>query len=317
VTRVAVVDLGSNSTRLLVADVEGGGLHELARRLTVTRLGENVEARGQLAPAAIARVESCLTGYTRTAGQLGAERTLAFATSAVRDARNGAEFLAGIERRFCLPTRLLTGDEEALLTFAGVTAGRRLPASTLVVDLGGGSTELVIGTQSGASFHASVEVGCVRLTERFLAHDPPLPEEIGRLRDHVRRVIEAAAGRMDVRRAIGVAGTVISLATLDLGLASEDPARVHGHVMPRERIAREAVSLARTPSWRLRRRSGLHPDRAPVIAAGALALDEILGVFGLDELEVSEADVLQGVALALASGEAGLYESTSSVMTPR
>ena len=300
-TRVAVVDLGTNSTRLLVADVSGGRVKEVARRLTITRLGEQVDEGRRLLPAAVARVEACLDGYCREADALGAGRSLAFATSAVRDAVNGRDFLGAIERRFAIETRLLSGDEEALLTFRGVAAARLLDRPTFVLDLGGGSAELVVGAQDRVTFRASLELGCVRLTERYLRHDPPRPQETAGLRAHVRGLVEHM--RPDVRPSysIGVAGTMTTLATVDLGLADEDPALVDGHVLTRARIESEAGTFARATVAELAKRPGIHPGRAPVIAAGALALAEILTVFGLDSIEVSVSDILHGAALELAT----------------
>jgi exopolyphosphatase/guanosine-5'-triphosphate,3'-diphosphate pyrophosphatase len=159
VTRVGVVDLGTNSTRLLVADVEDSRVSELDRHLEITRLGEGVDARGQLLPQAIARVRNVLVDYRRTIEGLGAERTLAFATSAVRDAENGEAFLGEVEWSYGFATRLLSGHEEALLTFRGVAAGRELTVATLVIDVGGGSTELILGGPDGVSFHKSVDLG--------------------------------------------------------------------------------------------------------------------------------------------------------------
>jgi exopolyphosphatase / guanosine-5'-triphosphate,3'-diphosphate pyrophosphatase len=302
VTRVAVVDLGTNSTRLLVADIEGGRVDEVARSVTITRLGEGVDACRLLVPAAVARVEACLECYRLEAMELGAERWLAFATSAVRDAENGAEFLAALERKFDVTTLLLSGDEEALLTYRGVSAGSQLAGRTLVLDVGGGSTELIFGAGGELAFHTSLDIGCVRLTERFLRHDPPAPAETQALVAFVRTLLaDRIPAEVRARRAIGVAGTVTTLATLDLGLAEENPALVHGHRLPRERIAAEAAKLAQTPLAELRCRRGLHPGRVQVIAGGALAVAEILAVFGLEELEVSEMDVLHGAELELAA----------------
>src|SRR5919108_2783652 len=165
--RVAAVDLGTNSTRLLVADVDGDRVDEVARRLTITRLGESVDSRRRLLPLPITRVRNCLTEYRREIEALGSERTLAFATSAVRDAENGEAFLGEIEWSYGFTTRLLTGHEEALLTFRGVSVGREIEEDTLVIDVGGGSTELILGGPDGVSFHESYDLGCVRLTERF------------------------------------------------------------------------------------------------------------------------------------------------------
>ena len=293
-TRVGVVDLGTNSTRLLVADVEDSSVNELDRRLEITRLGEGVDARGQLLPQAIARVRNVLVDYRRTIEELGAERTLAFATSAVRDAENGEAFLGEIEWSYGFATRLLSGHEEALLTFRGVAAGRDLTDGTLVVDVGGGSTELILGGPDGVSFHESFDLGCVRLSERF-------PSDPDRAAAHVRVVLDQElSGNLEARSAIGVAGTVTQLATLDLELEQEEPELVHGHRMPAETIATQVKRLAAMPVDEIRRLRGMHPERAPVIVAGAVVVREVLFHFGLAELEVSERDIMHGAALAAA-----------------
>jgi len=250
----------------------------------------------------VARVEACLEGYRRAIDELGAERALAFATSAARDAGNGNAFLARLAERFDLPTRLLSGDEEADLTFRGVTFGRHLGGPTIVVDLGGGSTELVLGDGRDILFARSLDVGCVRLTERFTRCDGPDAHEGEALVSYVRSELirHVPTDPLPVR-GIGVAGTVTTLATLHLGLLEEDPERLHGHRLPTGWIAAEAARFARTPVEELERRAGIAPGRAPVIAAGALALAEIAGFFELEALEVSESDVLHGVALELAA----------------
>jgi exopolyphosphatase / guanosine-5'-triphosphate,3'-diphosphate pyrophosphatase len=301
VTRVAVVDLGTNSSRLLVADVDGSGVTELERRLTITRLGEAVDERRRLLPTAMARVRNALVDYRRTAEELGAERTLALATSSVRDAENGEAFLGEIEWSFGFTTRLLTGDEEALLTFRGVSAGRTLPADSVIVDVGGGSTELIGGDSDGIRFKASVDLGCVRLTERFLAGDPPTPGELRACSAHVREVLaETLPAGFAARGAIGVAGTVTTLATLSLGLAEEDPTLVHGHRISVDWIEAMLEELAALQVEQIAGLKGVHPDRAPVIVAGVVVVFEALRALGLDELEVSESDLMHGAALAAA-----------------
>jgi exopolyphosphatase/guanosine-5'-triphosphate,3'-diphosphate pyrophosphatase len=295
VTRVGVVDLGTNSTRLLVADVEDSSVSELDRRLEITRLGEGVDARGQLLPQAIARVRNVLVDYRRTIEELGAERTLAFATSAVRDAENGEAFLGEVEWSYGFATRLLSGHEEALLTFRGVAVGRDLTDGTLVVDVGGGSTELILGGPGGVSFHESFDLGCVRLTERF----PADPEAAA---VHVRAVLDQGVpGDLETRTAIGVAGTVTQLATLDLGLEHEEPELVHGHRLSAQTVASQVERLGAMPVEEIRRLRGMHPERAPVIVAGAVVVRELLSHFGLAELEVSERDIMHGAALAAAA----------------
>ena len=284
-TRVAAIDLGTNSTRLLVADVEDGRVAEVERALQITRLGEGVDARGRLLPLPIARVRNCLADYRRRVEELGAERTLVVATSAVRDAENGDAFLGEIEWSHGFPTRLLSGDEEAELTLRGVTSGRSLEPGTMVVDVGGGSTELILRER-----RLSLDLGCVRMTERF-------GEDVDACATHVRAELPA----LDVGAAIGVAGTVTSLAALDLGLADYDPERIHGHRLSRAAVETQLRRLAALPLEERRRVPGLEPERAPVIVAGAVIVREVLDRYGLDGVEVSEHDLLHGIALEAAA----------------
>lgn len=300
-TRVAVVDLGTNSTRLLVADVVGGRLVEVDRLLAITRLGQGVDASRRLHPDAIARVSACLARYREAADAHGATMRVAVATSAVRDAADRDAFLALVEGEHGFAPRLLSGEEEAELTFRGVTAGRELAGPTLVLDVGGGSTELVVGDGAGVAFRTSLDVGCVRVSERFLAGDPPTAEELARCAGHVRSELARHADAMPRPvGAIGVAGTAITLATLDLGLAEESEA-VHGHVLPAASIAAEAARLAAATHAQTAARRGIHPQRAPVIAGGAIVVREALAFAGVDALEVSLQDILHGAALAAAA----------------
>jgi exopolyphosphatase / guanosine-5'-triphosphate,3'-diphosphate pyrophosphatase len=290
VIRVAAVDLGTNATRMLVADVADGRVEEIARRLVFTRLGEGVDARRRLLPLPIARARNCLTDYRRELEELGAERTLAFGTSALRDAENGEAFLGEIEWSYGFDTRLLSGEDEALLTFRGVTAGRRVDAGTLVVDVGGGSTELVLGGPDGVAFHASLDLGCVRLTERF-------GDDLDACAAHVRSQLPA----LEPKHAIGVAGTIAALAVLDLGLVDPDPDLVHGHVLTAHAVERQLERLAALPPEDRRRVRGLEPERAPVIVAGAVIVREVLTRYHLDALDVSWHDILHGAALEAAA----------------
>ncbi|HEX3225155.1 MAG TPA: Ppx/GppA phosphatase family protein [Gaiellaceae bacterium] len=288
--RVAAVDLGTNTTRLLVADVDDGRVAEVHRETHITRLGEDVDARKRLLPLPIARVRNVLTDYRRTLERLGAERTLAVATSAVRDAENGEAFLGEIEWSYGFATRLVGGDEEAQLTRRGVEP----QPGTLVLDIGGGSTELIVD-----DFHVSLDVGSVRFTERFVHTDPPPREELDACGRAAR---EALAAHADVHasRAIGVAGTVTSLAALDLGLERYDRERVHGHQLTREGAAAQLERLAALPLAERREVPALDPDRAHVIVAGGVILLAVLDTFKLDAIEVSERDILDGIALAAA-----------------
>ena len=288
--RVAAVDLGTNTTRLLVADVGDGRIDEVHRETRITRLGEGVDARGRLLPVPIARVRNALSDYRRTLERLGAERTLAVATSAVRDAENGEAFLGEVEWSYGFATRLVSGDEEAELTRRGVDPR----PGTLVVDIGGGSTELIVD-----DFHASLDIGSVRYTERFLHTDPPTSEELYECARATRVVLEERA-RATAQHAIGVAGTVTTLAALDLGLDHYDRERVHGHTLTTAAARAQLERLAALKLSERRELPALEPERAPVIVAGAVILVAILDHFGLDEIEVSEHDILDGIALAAA-----------------
>jgi len=279
--RVAAIDQGTNTTRLLVADVEDGDARELHRETRITRLGEGVDTRGRLLPVPIARVRNTLSDYRRTAESLGAERTLLIATSAVRDAENGEAFLGEIEWSYGFATRLLSGDEEAELTQRGVG---ELGAVTLLVDIGGGSTELVLG-----DFKTSLPMGSVRFTERH-------GEDAAAL--------EAAAcellPKLEPEDAVGVAATITSLAALDLGLEEYDRSRVHGHTLTRDGARTQLERLAALPLEERRRVPALDPDRAPVIVAGAAILLAVLDAYDLGGIRVSERDLLDGAALAAA-----------------
>jgi exopolyphosphatase / guanosine-5'-triphosphate,3'-diphosphate pyrophosphatase len=296
VTRVAAVDLGTNSTRLLVADVEGDSLSEVVRELTITRLGEGVDERGRLLPVPIARVRNCLADYRRRLEEQGATRTLAIATSAVRDAENGEAFLGEIEWSYGFTTRLVEGEEEAAMMYRGVSAGRPPLDDTLIVDIGGGSTELVLGSDGRPQGSTSLDVGCVRVTERFLGSDPPTRPELAAAAAYVRSLLPD----LEARNAIGVAGTVTTLAALDLGLDEYDPERTHGHRISRASVERELERLAAMSLEERLRVPGIEPGRAPVIVAGLVVLREVMNAYGLDEIEVSERDILHGAAFAAA-----------------
>jgi exopolyphosphatase/guanosine-5'-triphosphate,3'-diphosphate pyrophosphatase len=281
VTRVAAVDLGTNTTRMLVADVEDGRLDEIALRQQITRLGEGVDSRRRLLPLPITRVRNVLTDYRRELESLGATRVLAVGTSAVRDAENGEAFLGEIEWSYGFATRLLTGEQEAELTLRGV--GRVSP-DTLVLDVGGGSTELIVAWRA-----VSLDIGSVRLTEQF-------GEDVDAIGAHVRAVLP----HFEPARAIGVAGTITSLAALDLKLSTYDRGRVHGHVLTTAAVEMLVWYLAALPLEERRRLPALDPERAPVIVAGATIVREVLRRYGLGGLEASEHDLLHGVALAAA-----------------
>jgi exopolyphosphatase / guanosine-5'-triphosphate,3'-diphosphate pyrophosphatase len=278
---VAAVDLGTNTTRLLVGAVEDGRIEELHRETRITRLGEGVDSRRRLLPLPIARVRNTLSDYRRTAESLGAERTLLVATSAVRDAENGEAFLGEIEWSYGFATRLLSGDEEAELTRRGVGDLRE---TTLLVDIGGGSTELALD-----GFRTSLPMGSGRFTER---HGEDVEASI--------RAARALLPELGPDDAVGVAATITSIAALDLGLDEYDRARVHGHVLTRDGAHAQVERLAALPLEERRRVPALDPDRAPVIVAGGAILLAILDEYGLGSIRASERDLLDGAALAAA-----------------
>ena len=307
--RVAVVDIGTNSTRLLIADVAPDStLVERHRASIVTRLGEGTDTTGQLQDGAMQRVFAALAGYRELIDEHGATATAAVLTSAVRDAANGARFTAAVRERFGLDARTIGGDEEAALTFAGATSERpRDGRELLVVDIGGGSTEFVIGHDGEVAFNVSTQAGVVRQTERHIHDDPPPAAAIRRLSDEVADIIEAsvpAVRRASVAHAIAVAGTATSCAAIELALDPYDPARVHGHTLTRATVQGILDRLARLTNAERRHVCGLQPDRAPTIVAGVAMLVEVFAAFGLDELEVSEHDILRGAALRLADADA-------------
>jgi exopolyphosphatase/guanosine-5'-triphosphate,3'-diphosphate pyrophosphatase len=301
--RVAAVDLGTNTTRLLVAEVVDGRLEELTRRTTITRLGEGVDSGGALLDGAMQRVFAALAEYRQAIDELGAERTVAVATSAVRDARNGADFQRELRERFGIDARIISGDEEARLTFAGATVERpdgRDPV--LVLDIGGGSTEFVVGLAGeDPSFHVSTQAGSVRQTERHISDDPPPREQVEAVAHDVRSIIEAAipaSVRSGVRDGVAVAGTPTSLAAIEQRLDPYDSTKVHGYRLELAACERILDMLASIPEPERREVVGLHPDRAPTIVAGAVILVESMRAFGLERIEVGEHDILYGMAFS-------------------
>jgi exopolyphosphatase / guanosine-5'-triphosphate,3'-diphosphate pyrophosphatase len=302
VSRVAVVDIGTNSTRLLVAEVEDGTLAELQRESLVTRLGEGLEAAGRLGDEPQARVFAALDRYAEAIERHDAGTRTAVMTSAVRDAANGAEFAAAVRDRYGFEAVTLSGDEEAGLSYLGATAARDPddPTPLLLIDIGGGSTELVVGARREVEFHVSTQVGVVRHTERYLRSDPPAEPELEALAADARATIEAAVPaevRERAEAAVAVAGTATSCASIDLELDPYDPERVEGHVLARERLDALLGRLAALPLDERRGVTGLDPARAPTIVAGVAILLQVLGAFGFPGVEVSEHDILWGVAL--------------------
>jgi len=300
---LAVVDIGTNSTRLLIAEPDGRGeLRELERRSEVTRLGEGVDRTGELGEAPIGRVMTVLAEYRRLISEHDVKRTTAVMTSAVRDAANGADFAERVRREHGFEGRTLTGDEEASLTFRGATAGRAGGERLLVIDIGGGSTELVVGARGEVAFHVSTQNGVVRHTERHLHSDPPKATEMAALSASVREDLERRVPAIGADGAIAVAGTATSCAAIDLVLEPYDAARVEGHELGLDRLLALRDELAAVALPDRRAIPGLHPDRAPTIVAGVLILIEALRVFDLERVGVSEHDILWGAALAGTSG---------------
>jgi exopolyphosphatase/guanosine-5'-triphosphate,3'-diphosphate pyrophosphatase len=304
--RTAVVDIGTNSTRLLVADVDprSGAVEELHRESQVTRLGDKVDTGGMLSEEAIGRVFATLASYRSTMDHLGCDANLAVLTSAVRDASNGAEFTDRVRSQFGLNARILSGDEEAQLTFFGAMSDRDGASSepTVVIDIGGGSTEFIVGASHTALFHVSVQAGVLRMSERHIHTDPPAPIELQELAADTRAIFLAGIPpeqRTAVKRAIAVAGTATSGAAIDQELAPYDPERVHGYPLLLATVELLIARLADMTETQRREVVGLHPDRAPTIVAGMILLNEAMRAFDLDRVEVSEHDILRGGTLLL------------------
>jgi exopolyphosphatase / guanosine-5'-triphosphate,3'-diphosphate pyrophosphatase len=305
--RVAVVDIGTNSTRLLIADVDSdsGALRQLVRRSQVTRLGDGVDASGSLADAAVDRVLATLSQYRREIDHHRCEANLAVLTSAVRDADNGDRFAARVREEYGLDARVLRGEEEAQLTFLGAMSGRAREAvgePTVVIDVGGGSTEFVVGSDHTAGFHVSLQAGVVRMSERHIHSDPPPPQELQALAAGVRGTFLEGlpvGERERVARGIAVAGTATSAASIAQELDPYDPERVDGYDLQLGTIELLLARLADMTEAQRRDVVGLHPDRAPTIVAGMIVLAQALRAFALEQVEVSERDILHGGALRL------------------
>jgi exopolyphosphatase/guanosine-5'-triphosphate,3'-diphosphate pyrophosphatase len=299
--RVAVIDVGTNSARLLVADVEDGRVSPVERRSTVTRLGRGVDLTGRLAAEAIEDACTAIAPYVAALEDLEVEAVEVVATSAVRDAANGSAFVAELRERFALSPRVLGGEEEARLTYLGASSEQAPTEPTLVVDIGGGSTELIVGTGEEISFHTSMQAGVVRHSERHIASDPPTAVELEALAADVRGLIEEAVPTgTTTKTGIAVAGTPNSLAAIDLGLEPYDPQRVQGYVLTLPAIQRMLSQLASTPLAERVEIPGMHPDRAPTIVAGVVILVETMRAFDLEQVQASEHDILYGAAITVA-----------------
>jgi exopolyphosphatase/guanosine-5'-triphosphate,3'-diphosphate pyrophosphatase len=304
--KIAIVDIGSNTTRLLICEVQDGHVTEqYVRQSTVTRLGAGVDASGALNSEALKREHEALTDYHSRIEAAGAPRTVAVMTSAVRDAANGEQFAEDVNARYGFETHILSGDEEAQITYLGATAELNKDDSRLLVfDIGGGSTEFVVGHGTAPSFHVSTQAGVVRQADRFIRHDPPTAGELDQIAEDVRATITAAVPaeqRQQIDHAIGVAGTPTALAAIDQQLDPYDSEKVHGYRLTADACAQ---ILARLETMTLAERKeviGLHPARANVIIPGAVILREVMRLFTLSEIEVSEHDILRGAAVTFAT----------------
>lgn len=303
--RLSVVDLGTNSTRLMVAEVSGGRVKELERHSRVTGLGRGTETSGRLSSEGVAAVHRALADYDRIAAAHRPERTLAVATSAVRDAVDGRDLLAELHERFDLEVRLVDGIEEARLTYLGACADYALAEGTLVFDIGGGSTELIYGIGGKPTAFESLQLGVLRQSERHLRSDPPSADELERLRAEVAELVAPARERMgspSPSRAIAVAGTPNTLAAIDLGIERGDRSATEGYRLDPGLARRQLNRLASMPLAEHGRVAGLEPDRAPMIVAGLAILICVLEAFSPEVTISSEHDILWGAALDATTG---------------
>ncbi|MFI5914677.1 exopolyphosphatase [Dactylosporangium sp. NPDC051541] len=300
---MAAIDCGTNSVRLLIADVsERSGVADVTRQMRIVRLGEGVDQTGRLAPAAIERTRVALVDYAAEIAAARVDAARMVATSASRDAENAADFQAMVLDTLGFAPEVITGEEEARLSFAGAVRGLTAQAPFLVVDIGGGSTEFVVGERD-VEAAISVDIGCVRMTERHLRADPPTAEQIAAAEADIVASVERALAAVDGTRAatlVGLAGSVTTVAALALGLREYDPKRIHRARISAEEVAKVTADLlGRTTEQRLEH-PVMHPGRADVIGAGALILRTIVERSGLDSVIASESDILDGIALSMA-----------------
>ncbi|QES06479.1 Ppx/GppA family phosphatase [Streptomyces venezuelae] len=303
-TRVAGIDCGTNSIRLLVADVhpETGDLIELDRRMTIVRLGQGVDKTGRLAPEALERTFAACRAYAEVIKELGAEKLRFVATSASRDAENRADFVNGVVEILGVGPEVITGDQEAEFSFTGATGELHGDDRRLVVDIGGGSTEFVVGNRHVEAAR-SVDIGCVRLTERHIRHDPPTAEEADAIRADVRAALDLAAEAVPIDSAetlVGLAGSVTTVAAIALGLPAYDSEKIHHARISAAQVAEVTDRLLASTHAERAAIPVIHPGRVDVIIAGALVLREIVERVGAHEVVVSEHDILDGIALSVA-----------------
>lgn len=301
--RVAAIDCGTNSVRLLAAEASETGLTELARDLRLTRLGQGVDATGEFHTDALARTFAACDDYATVLADLGVEHVRFAATSAARDARNREAFYAGIRERLGVTPEIISGAEEAELSFTGaLTANPDAATPALVMDIGGGSTELVLGRPGRIARGISLDIGSVRLRERFLAGDPPTGAEITEAMEYVDDLLDASGIDFAAARTwFGVGGTATSLSAIAQGLPTYERARVHGSVVRRDDLSALAARLLGMPVGEVLAIPTMQPGRADVICAGALIAGRVGERLGVD-LTVSEADILDGLVLGLLAG---------------
>ena len=306
--RVAAIDCGTNSIRLLIADIENGSLTDVVRTMVIVRLGEGVDKTGEFSQAALARTFAAIETFALLISQHQPERVRFVATSASRDVSNRSEFMDGVLSRLGIEPDIISGDEEAELSFLGATADlvneQEPPAAPyLVVDIGGGSTEFVLGT-TGPTAAISTNVGCVRMTERHLISDPATPQEIAAAIADIDAAIDLAYQSVPISQAhslIGLAGSVTTVAAIALGLSEYDSTAIHGSRISApdiHRITGELLAMTRAQRAKL---GPMHEGRIDVIGSGALVLDRIMIRIGLGEVVVSERDILDGIARGLIS----------------
>jgi exopolyphosphatase/guanosine-5'-triphosphate,3'-diphosphate pyrophosphatase len=311
--RVAAVDCGTNSLRLLLADVDPGRaeLTDVTRRMEIVRLGQGVDQTGRLAPEALARTMAVLRDYADIITRSGAQAVRMVATSATRDAANAAEFVRMVKEVLGVAPEVLTGDEEAVLSVTGATAELAAgpdPGPFLVADIGGGSTEFVLGDPPVVGGAVSVDIGCVRMTERHLRSDPPAPAEVAAARADIGAALDVVAAKIavaDARTLVGLAGSVTTVAALALGLDAYDAGRIHHARIGAGQVHEQTARLLAMPQAGRARLGVMHPGRVDVIGGGALVLEAIMTRFGFPEVLASEHDILDGIAWSLAAGGPG------------
>ncbi|MEU7041403.1 Ppx/GppA phosphatase family protein [Streptomyces varsoviensis] len=306
-TRVAAVDCGTNSIRLLVADVDPatGELVDLDRRMTIVRLGQGVDRTGRLAPEALERTFAACREYAAVIKEHGARKVRFVATSASRDAENRDEFVRGVFDILGVEPEVISGDQEAEYSFTGATKELAGDGEYLVVDIGGGSTEFVVGGERVRAAR-SVDIGCVRMSERHIRHDPPSAEEITAIRADVEAALDLAEETVPIREPrtlVGLAGSVTTVAAIELGLEQYDSAAIHRSRISYERVKEVTETLLSATHDERAAIPAMHPGRVDVIGAGALVLQSIMERTGAAEVVVSEHDILDGIAFAMALGD--------------